>query len=104
MAEPDAVTTFEDGLSEIRGAYGEALRAAKDEPELRFINGRYVGPQGELTKLLKLMPKLPGERRRELGQAANALKQEIQGTFDAALSAIHRGAREAELTDRKSVV
>jgi hypothetical protein len=98
MAEPDAVTTFEDGLSEIRGAYGEALRAAKDEPELRLINGRYVGPQGELTKLLKLMPKLPGDRRRELGQAANALKQEIQATFDAALNAIHRGAREAELT------
>ncbi|MGB5221108.1 MAG: hypothetical protein WBN60_08775, partial [Polyangiales bacterium] len=98
MAEPDAVQTFEDGLNEIRGAYGDALRAAKDEPELRLINGRYVGPQGELTKLLKLMPKLPGDRRRELGQAANALKQEIQATFDAALHAIHRGAREAELT------
>ena len=54
--------------------------------------------QGELTKLLQLMPKLPGDRRRELGQAANALKQEIQATFDSALEAIHRGAREAELT------
>ena len=84
MAEPDAVQTFETGLAEIRGAYAEALRAARSEPELRLINGRYVGPQGELTKLLKLMPKLPGERRRELGQAANALKQEIQATFDIA--------------------
>ena len=58
MAEPDAVQTFETGLAEIRGAYAEALRAARSEPELRLINGRYVGPQGELTKLLKLMPKL----------------------------------------------
>ena len=98
MAEPDAVQTFENGLAEIRGAYAEALRAACDEPELRLINGRYVGPQGNLTKLLKLMPKLPGERRRELGQAANALKQEIQSAFDEALHNIHRGAREAELT------
>jgi len=98
MAEPDAVQTFEDGLAEIRGAYAEALRAAGDEPELRLINARYVGPQGELTKLLKLMPKLPGDRRRELGQAANALKQDIQAAFDDALQGIHRGAREAELT------
>ena len=98
MAEPDAVQTFENGLAEIRGAYERALRDAKDEPELRLVNGRYVGPQGELTKLLKLMPKLPGDQRRELGQAANALKQEIQATFDAALDAIYRRAREAELT------
>ena len=53
MAEPDAVQTFENGLAEIRGAYAEALRASGSEPELRLINGRYVGPQGELTKLLK---------------------------------------------------
>ena len=65
MAEPDAVQTFEDGLAEIRGAYADGLRAAGDEPELRLINARYVGPQGALTKLLKLMPKLPGDRRRE---------------------------------------
>ena len=71
MAEPDAVQTFESGLAEVRGAYADALRAAGDEPELRLINGRYVGPQGELTMLLKLMPKLPGDRRRELeGNAA----------------------------------
>ncbi len=98
MAEPDAVQTFEDGLAKIRGAYEQALRDATDEPELRLVNGRYVGPQGELTKLLKLMPKLPGDRRRELGQRANALKQEIQETFDAALDGIHRRARDAELT------
>ncbi len=98
MAEPDAVQTFEDGLADIRGAYEQALRDAADEPELRLVNGRYVGPQGELTKLLKLMPKLPGDRRRELGQRANALKQEIQSTFDAVLDSIHRHARDAELT------
>jgi len=98
MAEADAVQTFENGLAEIRGAYEQAIRGAEDEPELRLVNGRYVGPHGELTKLLKLMPELPGDRRRELGQRANALKQEIQHTFDAALEDMHRRAREAELT------
>lgn len=98
MAEPEAVQIFEQGLAEIRRAFADALHAAEDEPELRLINARYVGPQGELTRLLKLIPKLPGERRREFGQAANALKQEIQSTFDSALDGIHRKAREAELT------
>jgi phenylalanyl-tRNA synthetase alpha chain len=98
MAEPEAVQTFEDGLAQIRKGYEQALRSAQDEPVLRLVNARYVGPQGELTALLKLMPKLPGDRRRELGQAANALKQQIQQTFDETLERIHRSAREAELT------
>ena len=98
MAEPDAVQSFENGLAEIRGSYARALDQATDEPALRVINGRYVGPQGDLTRLLKLMPKLPGDRRRELGQRANTLKQEIQHTFEHALEGIHRRAREAELT------
>jgi phenylalanyl-tRNA synthetase alpha chain len=98
MAEPDAVQRFEDGLAQIRGSFGQALRAATDEPQLRLINGRYVGPQGELTMLLKLMPGLPGDRRRDLGQAANTLKQQIQTAFDGALQAMRRRAREAELT------
>jgi phenylalanyl-tRNA synthetase alpha chain len=98
MAEPDAVQRFEDGLAQIRGSFEKALRAATDEPQLRLINGRYVGPQGELTMLLKLMPELPGDRRRDLGQAANALKERIQVAFDEALQAMRRRAREAELT------
>jgi phenylalanyl-tRNA synthetase alpha chain len=98
MAEPDAVQRFEDGLTQIRGSFEPTLRAATDEPQLRLINARYVGPQGELTMLLKLMPELPGDRRRDLGQAANALKQRIQAAFDEALQAMRRRAREAELT------
>lgn len=98
MAEPDAVQRFEDGLAQIRGSFEQALRAATDEPQLRLINGRYVGPQGELTMLLKLMPELPGDRRRDLGQAANALKERIQVAFDEALQVMRRRAREAELT------
>ena len=36
---------------------------------------------------------LPGDRRRELGQAANALKQDIQTTFDEALLRLYRDGR-----------
>jgi phenylalanyl-tRNA synthetase alpha chain len=100
MAESDSVHSFETGLAQVREQFAGALRDASDEPTLRSVNARFVGPQGELTKLLKLMPKLPGDRRRELGQAANALKQEIQETFDESLERIFRRAREAELSGK----
>ncbi len=98
MAKPEAIKKFENGLDEVRGEYAQALNSAADEQALRSANARYVGPQGELTKLLKLMPSLPGDRRRELGQRANALKQEIQAKFDESLESIRRRALEQELT------
>ncbi|MFW6050203.1 MAG: phenylalanine--tRNA ligase subunit alpha [Myxococcota bacterium] len=97
MSDDQAVARFEGGLAEVARTYRPAFDAASSEHALREINARYVGPQGELTQLLKLMPELPKERRRELGQRANALKKEIQQAFDGALEVLHRGEREAEL-------
>ena len=98
MADDEAVQEFEAGLQSARKAYSSAFDEAKDEPALREANARFTGQQGSLTALMKLMPKLPGDQRREFGQKANALKQEIQAAFDGALNALHRAAREAELT------
>ncbi|MCH9685307.1 MAG: phenylalanine--tRNA ligase subunit alpha, partial [Deltaproteobacteria bacterium] len=42
---------------------------------------------------MKLMPKLPGDRRREFGQMANAVKQKISAAFDARLVAMAKAAR-----------
>ena len=98
MADSDPVAKFEKGLKRVQKSYARDLGAASDEPALRQANAQLVGPQGELTQLMKLMPKLPGDRRRELGQRANALKQEVQQAFDTALSSIHGKARQAELS------
>ena len=98
MSEVDPLRAFEDGLREVEEAYGEALSAASDEHALRAANARFVGPSGALTKLMKLMPKLPGDRRREMGQRSNALKQAVVGEFEAALARIARAARDAELS------
>lgn len=98
MSESEAVEQFERGLSTVAGAQASAFADAKSEQALREANAKLVGPQGELTKLLKLMPKLPKDRRRELGQRANAVKTEIQKAFEGALEQLARAEREAELT------
>jgi phenylalanyl-tRNA synthetase alpha chain len=100
VAEPDSdpVQEFERGLERVAADYRSAFRAAADEHALRAANARFAGPQGTLTQLLKLMPRLPKDRRRELGQRANALKNELNEAFAASLAALHRAAREAELS------
>ncbi|MFI5308368.1 MAG: phenylalanine--tRNA ligase subunit alpha [Polyangiales bacterium] len=98
MAGADPVTAFEAGLERCAAEYQSAFAAAADEQALRGENARILGPSGELTRLMKLMPELPGERRRDLGRRANELKSQIAGAFEARLQALLRAARDAELT------
>lgn len=93
-----AVQAFEAGLSEVESSYDAALSAPTTEPELREAAAKLVGPSGAITSLMKLMRNLPGDRRREFGQKANALKQTVQSAVDARLQALADAAREAELT------
>src|SRR5688572_26875455 len=97
MASHEAVASFEEGLARVDASYADAFAAATDEQALRHANAKLAGPQGELTLLLKQMPQLPQERRRELGQRANAVKEKVQKAFDTALEALGRAARRAEL-------
>ncbi|RLB45254.1 MAG: phenylalanine--tRNA ligase subunit alpha [Deltaproteobacteria bacterium] len=97
MTDTDAVTRFEAGLADVREAFGSAFGEAADEQSLRAANAKLTGPEGTLTKLMKLMREVPGDRRREFGQAANALKEEVAAAFDGALVALAQAEREAEL-------
>jgi len=98
MTQPDAVGLFEEGLVRVRAALGPELSSAKDEPALRAAAAKLIGPNGELTKLMKLMPELPGDKRREFGQKGNALKGEVEAAVAARLGDLARAARAAELS------
>ena len=93
----DPVAEFEAGLAAVEGGFRDALASAETEHALRAANAAFVGPDGELTKAMRLMPRLPGERRRELGQRANALKQAVAAALDEGLTRLKRVARAAEL-------
>ena len=98
MSDPDPMVELAAGLTAIAAEYEAALEGAVDEHALRTANGRFLGPQGSLTLLMKRMPELPGDRRKEFGQQGNALKQAITTAFDGHLLRIARALREAELT------
>ncbi len=93
----DALKQFEEGLAAVRSEFAAALEAAGDEHQLREANARFVGPQGTLTKLMKLMRDIPGDKRREMGQKANAVKTDIEAMFEQRLGAIAAEALRAEL-------
>jgi phenylalanyl-tRNA synthetase alpha chain len=94
----DVLLEFDTALASMRGAYAAAFTAATSEHELREHNARFLGPQGELTLLMKRMREVPGDKKREVGQKTNALKTEIEAAFGAQLDRLSRAAREAELS------
>lgn len=98
MIVSDAVKEFEEGLAKVEAFFRSAFDACKDEQELRAVNARIAGPTGDLTGLLKLMPKLPGDQRKVLGQKANAVKGAVTAAFEAKLVAIAKALRDAEFS------
>lgn len=93
----DPVRAFEEGLRRIEEQAGSAFAGADDEPALRAANAKLSGPQGAITELLKLMPKLPADKRKPFGQRANELKQAVQSQFDGRLAALAQAARRRDL-------
>lgn len=93
----DAVQRFEDGLARVAAGFDAQFASCEDEHALRSAAARLIGPSGEVTLLLKLMPELPGDRRKEYGQRANALKQAVQASFQARLDALTFELRRADL-------
>ncbi len=74
-----------DLLSQIEPLKQEAQSAmagAADLPSLDQIKGRYVGPQGQFTALMKQLGTLPKEERPSTGKLINAAKVELETTLN----------------------
>ncbi|MBQ5746529.1 MAG: phenylalanine--tRNA ligase subunit alpha [Clostridia bacterium] len=61
----------------------EKIKSAKNENELQEIKASLMGKQGQLTSLMKELPSLEPEMRREVGQAVNKLKNEFTALIEA---------------------
>lgn len=97
MNETEAASRCDEGLRTMSTAFAQEFETAGDEPTLRRINARYLGPKGALTELLRLIPKLPEAERKKTGQAINQLKRAIQAAFDERLRGLNEAARQKEL-------
>ena len=60
----------------------EAIEAVKNGEALERLNTEYLGRKGKLTSMLKKIPTLTPEDRRELGTIANAAKEELMSMVE----------------------
>ncbi|NOX09950.1 MAG: phenylalanine--tRNA ligase subunit alpha [Gammaproteobacteria bacterium] len=56
----------------------QQINAANDESALDAVRVHYLGKKGLLTEQLKQLGKLPGDQRKQAGQAINLAKREVQ--------------------------
>jgi phenylalanyl-tRNA synthetase alpha chain len=94
MSERDAIL---GELERLRAGFGARFEAAKTEQSLRDENAKILGKKGELTAILKQMGKVPAEERKLIGEKVNALKTDVERAFEAALAALDREKRRADL-------
>lgn len=97
MNESEAANRCDEGLRTMSTTFANEFKAAVDEPALRQINARYLGPKGALTELLREIPKLADAQRKKTGQAINQLKREIQAAFEQRLKELNNALRHKEL-------
>jgi phenylalanyl-tRNA synthetase alpha chain len=92
--------SIDGALAALRAAFPARFSAAKTEQDLRDENAKILGKKGELTAILKGMGSVPGDARKALGEKANALRQEVESTFEVKLRELSLAKRQAELTAR----
>lgn len=73
------------------------LAALQARPEFEAAKARFVGPNGELTALMKQMGAVPKEERPAMGKLINETKAGIQALLDAALQRIEAGELAGQL-------
>ncbi|MCC6214967.1 MAG: phenylalanine--tRNA ligase subunit alpha [Polyangiaceae bacterium] len=93
----DPADQIEAGLSAFGVELGARFDAATTEQELRNARAELLGKGGSLTSLLKLMGRVPPERRKELGERVNAAKSGVESAFEGRLLALRAAARRADL-------
>ena len=84
-------------LSELRQRAVAEFAAAEDAAALDALRVKYLGKKGELTAVLKQMGKLSAEERPVMGQLANEIRAELEGTLESKKQELAAKALEQKL-------
>jgi phenylalanyl-tRNA synthetase alpha chain len=79
---------MQEQLSSLLAKASTELQAIRTRPELEAAKARYVGPNGELTAVMKQMGTVPKEQRPALGKLVNDHKGRLQALLDETLRRI----------------
>ena len=88
-------------LNNILQAAKEQLANAATLAEVNDVRVKYMGKKGEVTQILKSMGKLPPEEKKELGQAANKVRNEIEELVNERMAEVKAAAKEAQFKAEK---
>ncbi len=77
------------------------LNAAASVQEAEDVRVKVLGKKGALTEILKSMGKLAPEERKELGQAANQVRAEIEELLKETFDKLKSAAQEAKFREEK---
>jgi phenylalanyl-tRNA synthetase alpha chain len=69
-------------LKQLLSQAQQAVADATDLASLDLVRVQYLGKKGEFTAQLKTLGKLPGDQRKEAGQAINDAKRAFQATLE----------------------
>ena len=88
---------MQDQLSALLAKAQTEFPALQTRPDFEAAKARYVGPNGELTALMKQMGAVPKEQRPALGKLINETKTQLQVLLDAALQRLEQAELAGQL-------
>lgn len=93
-----------ESVSIVEERAADAIASAKTIADLREIEVRYLGRNGELTSLLRKVGSLPNDQKPLFGKAVNEAKARLQALLDERMGAI-RAIEESErfLTEKVDI-
>lgn len=88
---------MQNKLNEILNQAKEQIAEANVTGEINDLKIKFLGKKGEITSILKGMGKLSPEEKKSLGQAANAVRAEVEEIIDSKLQALKEVEKKARL-------
>ena len=77
---------MEEELINLKNNAVSLILDVKNKEELEEIKLQFLGRSGALTTLIKELPKIPAEKRKEVGALANEVKQTIEETIESQIT------------------
>jgi phenylalanyl-tRNA synthetase alpha chain len=71
-----------ENIAGIKSRFLKDISNSQTEKDLYAVKVKYVGRNGELTKILKNLKNMPPEKRKEIGPLANQARQEIERAYE----------------------
>ena len=82
---------MQDALNALAAKAAAEMPTLTTRPAFETAKARYVGPNGELTALMKQLGGVPKEQRPALGRLVNETKAQLQALLDLALRRLEDG-------------